>query len=60
VRTARFQLSGRAHEALSRPGSFVTVFGSLTPAVWGWHYLKVVLEVDSIPALRHPSRASAH
>ena len=51
VKTARFQVTGYAHEALSHPGRHVTVFGSLTPAVWGWHYLKVILEADSIPEL---------
>jgi hypothetical protein len=52
VRTDRFQVTGHAREALDHIGQQVTVFGSLTPAVWGWHYLKIILEADSIPALR--------
>ena len=63
VKTARFQVTGNAHEALSHAGRHVTVYGSLTPAVWGWHYLKVILEADSIPELapaKHAPTRIAH
>ena len=56
VATDRFQVTGHAREALDHEGEQVTVYGSLTPAVWGWHYLKIILEADSIPDLHMTSR----
>jgi len=48
----RLQLTRSVPRVVS--GALVTVFGTLTPAAWGWHHTPVILEVDSIPALAPP------
>ena len=52
IRTDSLQLVYPPRDALDHVGDTVTVFGGLEEAIWGWHYKKVVLHVDSIPALR--------
>ena len=52
VTVSKIQIGGYAGPMTPGIGSRVTVFGTLRPAVFGWHYLPIVMTVDSIPALR--------
>ena len=48
----RFQLDGIPHAALDHVGRWVTAHGAIKQPTLGWHFTKLLLRVDSIPALR--------
>lgn len=58
VRTNRFQLGRISRDMLRQPGARVTVFGELRHRVWGSQRTEIVIDVDSIPALRQRSQSS--
>ena len=58
VNATRFQLGRISGDLVREGGKRVTVFGELRHRVWGFQRTKIVIDVDSIPAL-HSRRVSA-
>ena len=52
VHVRKLQVTGRAGEGFGALGLSVTVFGTLSRAVWGTDFLPAGIRADSVPALR--------
>ena len=48
IETDSVQLVGRLDPRSQPSGDTLTVFGTFRQQTWGWHYTRVVLEVDSV------------